>query len=147
MEVKYEAGFSRPIIPEGEYKAKFLGVKEITRTEGVDYDRIVLNFEICEGEEAGVQLGRVCGTKCTTGTMLGKFAAAMSGTPLEMIKEGKTIDLGKLEGNVYRVSVEDVIPKKTGEKYSSIGKVYGIVKDEDVSPQPHINDFKALGVE
>jgi len=136
MEVTYEASFNKPLIPEGEYKAEFIGIKELERTKDVDYDRVVLNFRISEGSCEGVLLGRVCGTRCTAGTALGKFAASMSGTPLDSIKEGFSVDLAKFEGRFFRISVETVIPKKSGEKYSSVGKVYGVVKEGSGAESP-----------
>jgi hypothetical protein len=91
-------------VPPGAYRAKFAGCKPFEQRTPNEYGpAVVLTWKVIGGQCDGQDAGRICGAKLTPQTVLGKFAAAVKGSPLQV---GETFDFDRYVGRPGSLSVE-----------------------------------------
>lgn len=115
-----------PFVPEGKYKAKFIGYEE---KKGLAYgDAIKMNFEISEGEYEKTQLNHLVADKSSIQSKLAKdIRALLGGKPL---KVGEKTDLDSLIGSLCIIVVVTEEGKAGYSDFSTISEVKPLAKDD-----------------
>jgi len=94
------AGF--PLSP-GAYSAKFTRVVPHEDDGSSSYGpAVMVNFQVLQGNFAGQEVGAICSTKFSEISNLGKFAAAISGQPIQV---GQQFDFTAFAGTQGQIIV------------------------------------------
>ena len=98
-----QSGFNLPV---GQYQAQFAGVTPYTPepgSPGTQYGpAVMVNFTVLSGERAGEQVGKICSTKFSEKSNLGKFAMQLSGKSLDV---GASFDFAAYVGTAGSILV------------------------------------------
>lgn len=114
-----------PLIPEGEYKAKFMSYEE---KKGLAYgDALKVNFEISEGDFQGTVLNTLVSEKLSPQSRFGQIVRALTRKPLK-VKEG--IDIDSLVGSPCVIVVQTKEGKGDYGDFSIVTEVKAVSEND-----------------